>query len=378
MENQLIETIKKLLKDKPRDRLLFEMAIRTGLRFNDLILLKVAEVSDLAPGQAIYSSSGNWTYPHSAVMTAGLKGYLDQYLDQVDAGPGDYLFKSRKGDKPLAQTSVSHLINGWFKQAGLGDLPAAKSLRRAWEETYRPTSFEAQAADDGAVSGLEALQPVKATTLKETVYRELLGAVLSGRIRPGENLIAEQIADRLGVSPMPVREALHILEAQGFVATQSRKGRIVNRLSRKDLEEVLELRLQLESQAAAAGAERLTPEVMARLRRLHREYLEGSNEIELFRINKEFHHLIYAQANQPILMELIEILWNKISPYLHIFARYSWPEGMERSRRCHQRVLAALEAGDAAGVADWIRRDLKEAADLIGLKLVEDRPSAEK
>ena len=97
------------------------------------------------------------------------------------------------------------------------------------------------------------LRPVDAVTLKDSVYKELFRAIVSGRLPPGKRLVLDPLAKQLGVSIMPVREAIRKLEAGKLVTVRNRKI-TVNVLSAKNVRDILKVRLILEGQAASEGA----------------------------------------------------------------------------------------------------------------------------
>ena len=96
--------------------------------------------------------------------------------------------------------------------------------------------------------------------LRDVVFENLRGAIVEGRLKPGERLMEVQLAEQLGVSRTPVREAIRKLELEGLVVMLPRKGAYVANMSLKDLIDVLEIRASLEGLAASLAAERITDE----------------------------------------------------------------------------------------------------------------------
>src|SRR5574344_2068817 len=122
------------------------------------------------------------------------------------------------------------------------------------------------------VSDMERrLLPVKLDSyqpLREVVCETLREAIISGVLRPGERLMEIQLAEELGVSRTPVREAIRKLELEGFVIMIPRRGTYVANLSIKDINDVYEIRISLDVLAAGLAAERIEPEEIAELNRL--------------------------------------------------------------------------------------------------------------
>ena len=101
--------------------------------------------------------------------------------------------------------------------------------------------------------------------LRDVVFENLRGAIVEGRLKPGERLMEVQLAEQLGVSRTPVREAIRKLELEGLVVMLPRKGAYVANMSLKDLIDVLEIRASLEGLAASLAAERITDEDIKKL-----------------------------------------------------------------------------------------------------------------
>jgi len=366
-----IEDMRRNLSSNPRDLLLFDFATQTGLRIKDILELKVGAVNKMLPGDSLQDSGISFDYPFGSKVTETLYKSIQDYIaaEKIDdSKPDEFVFKSRKGKGPLRLSSVSHMIRTWFDREGLNGIQGAATLRKVWENYYSPIFLERPSSVSSGQGAYE-LKPIETSTLYERVYKELLETIVSGRIRPGEKLVADQIAEQMQVSVMPVREAMHRLEAQGFITSLGRKGSVANRLSKENLEEILQIRLILEPLAAEAATRNINKDVLLRLTALQQECFKSTDADETFRINKEFHHLLYLQSRRPILLEVIESLWNRISPYLHIYARYRDNNALNNSKNYHQKILEGLMEKNTEAVCEWLRKDLSEAAHLIGFNL---------
>jgi len=207
------------------------------------------------------------------------------------------------------------------------------------------------------------LGSVDSSTLKERVYRRLLDAIVSGKIPPGTPITITQLAEKLGVSLMPVREALRKLEAEKFLSVQKNRRMMVKELSTSDLVDLLEIRLNLESLAAKRAVRNVTPELVSDLEGLLNELRTANSPEAWFEKNWQFHHRLYRDANSPILKETIENLWGRLSPYLHLYV--SEIPNYTFSNRCHQGILEGVKENDPGKVSRWLRSDLKSAAELV-------------
>ncbi len=355
-----IERIRKMLHSKPRDLLLFDLAIQTGLRMNELLKLQVKDLLGLKPGDALVPGEGRGWKSNDPILTEPVLRTFRSYFDEVRPKPEDYVFKSRKGARPLTVSSVSHLVTSWFDAAGIEGLRGAKSLHKTWEYNVDHRSGRKANAVGGEESKV-SVATLDTSTLQQRVYDALFQAIVCGRIRPGTRITAKEISKRLRVSAMPVREALSRLEATGFVATQKKKGTTVRGLSRKDLEEITTIRLTLETLAARKACAVRSERTLDRLESLMQAYLSAPDAEEFLRVNRQFHHTLYQDADMPMLLQLIVGLWDRISPYLHLYVHTIQDLGRERdpSAKCHEGMVDGMRRKDAAEVVKWLEADVQ-------------------
>jgi DNA-binding GntR family transcriptional regulator len=362
-----IERIRESLGERPRDLLLFDLATRLGIRMKDLLRLKVKDLQGLKVGDVLPIGRGGSKRCQTVVMDEAVYATLQRYLKEPGMSPDDYVFSSRGRTKPVDASQVSRMIGRWFRAANLQGLRGSRSLRKTWEFHYKGDSPAGETAS-GSPDPHEVLRPVESVTLQERVYRELVRAILSGRIPPGERLVTERIAEQMQVSHMPVREALHRLEARGFLTAQKKRGYVLRELSAENLREITEMRLVLEPMAVKAACGRAEEGVIDGLRTLHKHYeraAKGGDMDEFLRLNKEFHFTIYRAANRPVLQEHIDRLWDRISPYLHILCRDIGDFDPLKSCENHQGMLEGMERRDAEEVVKWVKADLSEGARVL-------------
>ncbi len=362
-----IAKVRDFLALRPRDLLLFDMATQTGLKMKDILLLKVYQVHALGIGDCIVFQNSKGRRVTSDKITETLFQTIKYFLSERNPKADEFLFKSRKGDYPLRLSTVTNLIKGWFDTLELKGLTGARSLHKTWQVHYRISASQKPDNKPFTPAG-KVLNPVKSKTLQEVVYKELFQAIISGKLSPGQRLTIESIADQIKVSPMPVRDALGRLEEAGFLTFQKKRGVVINELSLENLEEILRVRLVLECMAAEKAAIVCSEETISRLTDLHHQYIESAVRGEIddnLRLNKEFHHVIYSEAQMPILQQLIDILWHKISPYLHILLRKVEGYDITCDIKYHEGVLDGLKNSNAQEVCHWLRVDLEEAARVV-------------
>jgi DNA-binding GntR family transcriptional regulator len=183
-------------------------------------------------------------------------------------------------------------------------------------------------------------------TLHEQIYRELRRALMSGAMRPGQPLSYRSIAEALGTSPMPVRDAVRRLIAERALEALPNRTIIVPDLTAERIAEIYAIRLVLEGLAAEKAAERVTPAALKELRGLE-EQMEAAlgvgDVLRFTEANWRFHFRIYALAGLPQLSEIIEGLWLQVGP--SIWRQKPQDKLTELAGR-HRALIAALETGD--------------------------------
>ena len=156
----------------------------------------------------------------------------------------------------------------------------------------------------------DRLIPVKLENykpLRDVVFEHLREAIIKGKLKPGERLMEMQLAEELGVSRTPVREAIRKLELEGLVIMIPRRGAYVADLSIKDVAETFEIRLALEALAASLAAERITPEECEEMDRLLERIGESIRQNDVKQtaaLDEEFHNLLYQASRNDRLVQI--------------------------------------------------------------------------
>jgi DNA-binding GntR family transcriptional regulator len=197
------------------------------------------------------------------------------------------------------------------------------------------------------LDGQRGLSPVAADhpSLRLVVAGEIRKAILSGRLRPGDKLTEEQLAQELGVSRSPVREALRLLESDGFVELQPRRGAFVARLTAQEAAELFEVREAIEVLIAKLAARRQNPAAIAQMEMIlekRRPAIRRKDKETLTELNTQFHQLLAIAGENETAERLLVWLRNKSE---RMYASYV----LERSHNSwleHQALLDAVKAGD--------------------------------
>lgn len=220
----------------------------------------------------------------------------------------------------------------------------------------------------------------KYSSAHDQVYETLKRAILAGHFRPGERITIRSLAAQLDTSDTPVREALKRLVAErAIVATDTRKFEIPV-LNSEQIDQIFELRIELEGMAAAQAAERVTgPEldtIWQEFRAMEKA-VEHLDPEQLLLTNTRFHFVIYRASRNEILLPILESLWLQYAPTISEYV----PELMNRlsphdreqlyevSLAEHKHIIAALENRDSGSARKRVQADLRifrDAAEAAG------------
>lgn len=189
------------------------------------------------------------------------------------------------------------------------------------------------------------------------VARLLRDAILAGRYPAGAQIKQQHIADELGVSHIPVREALQTLDSEGFVVLAARRGYFVAPVSVEDAREIWHLRRTLEPLAIAASVPLAGPRHFAAAEEAMRDLAGTDDHLTWMRLNWRFHAALYEAAEQPRMLDIIQSLWANVIRYCAMLAVRETP--YVRSGE-HAGILAAYRAGDARAAERLVVRHMDE------------------
>jgi len=308
-----IANIRSVISDRPRDLLLFDLAVGTGIGMKKLLHLKVRDLAGKKVSEKISLRAGR-SKTCSFTMTHDIYETFNNYLKACERQEHEFLFKSMKGPGPLNLSTVSNLVKGWFKKANIESCSGAISLRKTWEYNQKMTS----GADRKVVTAEHpyVYKPFpKALTIQQTVFNELVGAIISHKIPPGSRITTNQISKAFKVGKAPVRVAMNWLEARGFIIAQ-KKGSLVKQLDVKEMIEILRIRSYLETAAAKLAYKVRTEETLNELESIIKRYENADEFDERDRMNTLFHITLYRDIGMPLLISLIVDLCNRLSPYV--------------------------------------------------------------
>ncbi|MFE0250335.1 GntR family transcriptional regulator [Streptomyces sp. NPDC059010] len=193
------------------------------------------------------------------------------------------------------------------------------------------------------MSSTTKIEPIGA--VRERVLARLRQEIISGGLRPGDRLVERELADRFGVSRVPVREAIRALVAEGFVHFETPRRIVVRRLTPTDVKELFELREALEVYAAGQAASRATPDDLAEAERLLAQAAtatEAGDAEAITDVNSRLHDRIIAMAGNSLLIEALE----PVAGRLRWMTRRNeeWPQLLVE----HRELYEAIASGDPA------------------------------
>ena len=202
-------------------------------------------------------------------------------------------------------------------------------------------------------------------SLSKVVSEKIRGQILAGRLKPGERLVEDRLSAELGVSRVPVREALRSLSMEGLVRLEPNRGASVTEVTPELLAELVEVRTLLEALNARLAARRHDPEIVALLQdtlRRGNEAAQSGTADELAELNAEFHERLAEASRNSVLSDIMRSLRERTGLAFSINgqarAREDWKE--------HAGILAAVIEGDEEISALLAARHVKNAAAALG------------
>jgi len=200
--------------------------------------------------------------------------------------------------------------------------------------------------------------------LNKVVMNAIRERILSGEFPPGERLVEARLSDELGVSRMPVREALRALAAEGMVTIEPRRGATVTTFSDEQVREIVEVRATLEALNAKLAAKRHDKQQLARLEQIvaaGAKVADGADVTKLHEDNATFHEALASAADNSVLRDLVRSLRERtaliFAPHSRKRARENWEE--------HAAIVRAVVAGDAELAALLAARHVHAAAQAL-------------
>jgi len=211
------------------------------------------------------------------------------------------------------------------------------------------------------------LKPIQHNTMQEQVYRRIRQSLIDGQFKPGQVLTIRDLAQQLGTSVMPVREAFHkLIVEQVLVMTPTRSVRVPV-LTADRFTEICDARMLLEGHMAKLAAQRADEDDLARIEEAHRRFLSAKTAKDptlLLQLNREFHFAIYATARHTTVMGLIEPLWVRSGPcMLTLFEELGTEQIKRGASNPHRSAFEAVKAHRGADAQQAITADIRATSE---------------
>lgn len=212
---------------------------------------------------------------------------------------------------------------------------------------------------------LKNAKPIQKDKLHDQVYDQLCTLLREGEFTPGQAIHVARVAEAFGVSAMPVREALTRLQAIGVIANVSGRSLGVPALGYDELTDLRDVRLEVESLAVRWAVKNRDEAFIADLEELLERLLtnERSGDIRGYiKANYDFHLRLYQQSRSPVLIDIIDTLWLRVSPHLYQLER----ENQFRiSNKFHHEIVQSVRDGDAQDASNALIGDISDAYDVL-------------
>jgi len=218
--------------------------------------------------------------------------------------------------------------------------------------------------------------------LRDIVCELLRDAITNGVLEPGERLMELQLAEEMGVSRTPLREAMRKLELEGYIVMMPRRGTFVANMSIRDINEIFEIRTALESLSSGLAAERITQEELERLQRLMLKisgYVKAGNMEKIVATDIDFHDVLYKAARNNRLMGIISNLRDQLTRFRTL--SMSFPGRLEATLEEHRNMVEAIAQGDVAAAQKAAEMHMEHSEQTlmqaIAEKEMQDKKAAE-
>lgn len=205
-----------------------------------------------------------------------------------------------------------------------------------------------------------SLTPIKLMPhpqMRDQVFEKLRQAIITGELEPGERLVERTLAEQLGVSRTPVREAIRMLELEGLITFLPKLGAVVAQVSDSEVLEIYQIRSVLEGLAARLAAKNITPDDAKKLMTTLANIDQAAEQQDLTKLEQEhqqFNDIIYQAADSPRLYSMITTLVDHVRCYAKV--GYSQPGRIMAANQEHRLLAEAITSNDSS-LAENIARE---------------------
>ncbi|HWG25566.1 GntR family transcriptional regulator [Actinospica sp.] len=205
--------------------------------------------------------------------------------------------------------------------------------------------------------------PIRPETKSDLAYQQIRQKILEGELAPETSLDQEALAEWLGLSTTPVREALRRLQSERLVVSRAHRDTVVAPLSVDSVEQVYAVRLALDPLAASMAAAHADDGERAGILALSQDRPAGTDALSHVSFNRRLHRAIYAASGNTVLIEILDSLWDLSDRYRMVISKDV--AAVEMAQDEHHAIAAAVVDGDPERAADLMRDHLAASLDLI-------------
>lgn len=210
------------------------------------------------------------------------------------------------------------------------------------------------------------INKVKKSSLTDEIAAELRKSILSGKLKPDTRLFEKELAEQLGVSRGPLREALRLLEGEGMITSSTGRGSFVNSFSARKVAELYNIRLILEQQAIRLAARRATDEQLAQLEQILNAMLQAGKKGQMDKVvelDLQYHEKIWELADHQLLDQILQGLSAQIRSYMAVHT--SLYEDLATGIENHKLLFNSLKEKNEEASAKLMRQHLEEASEVV-------------
>jgi DNA-binding GntR family transcriptional regulator len=218
------------------------------------------------------------------------------------------------------------------------------------------------------------ISPVDAPTRQEIVYQRLRDAIAAGELQRQDRIGLRELAQMLGVSTTPVREALRRLEAEGLVVVERGSGIRIQHLSPNAIREIVEMRARLETMVMEEAMSHLTEADIGRAGDILDQADAASDPDEWSALNLEFHGALYERTEFRRALSIVKTLWVAPEPYLRLYVQD--PANLRTSQQEHRDLLTAVRRHDMPAVLAEVEKHIRRTETAVS-SAVSGHPEAE-
>lgn len=213
--------------------------------------------------------------------------------------------------------------------------------------------------------GLDLLSPVDRETAQDRVYGQLRRALILGSFDAGEAFLVGDVAARMSVSSMPVREALARLVSESALEAMPNRRVRVPLLSARRARDILRARTMIEGDLASSALLSITDEDVVYLKSLIEDHNRCTDAGKVAFLNHAFHFRIYERAKSSVFFAIAESLWMQAGPFVRAAVKLHKPEVDELATLHHSGILKAIQKRDAILLVDELTADIAGAFDIL-------------